>query len=585
MMLGMRTLASFAIFILGFVFVVVPTYAAETIPSFDARITVSANATIEVIEKIVYDFGTAERHGIFRTIPYSYQAGSETYTADISSVTVADERGQPQPFNESRGNGELTLKIGDPNTTVTGRRTYVITYVVDGPFLYFDDNDEFYWNVTGSWPTGIASSSVLVDLPRGAKVLAASCYQGPRGATTTCDHDERLVSSERAGYTASAGYLAPGEGLTVAVAFPKGVIATRAKPWERQATTDPWTYLPLGLPVVTFVAMFALWYTRGRDPEGRGTIVTEFEPPDDLPPSIAGVVYNERLEPRELSSEIVRLAVEGYLKIHRLETTTLLVFHTVDYLLERVETGTTPADPIGALMLENLFQTSFAGTAEVNGATVQGTLLSKMQHKFMEEKKALEERVYAETTTRKYFLARPDKVRTMYIGIGIALVVAGIIVATFGAAGQLLSYAGVGIALSGVLVALWGNWMPVKTREGVLMRERLEGFKRYLSVAEKDRITYHNAPERSPEVFEAFLPYAMAFGVEKAWAKYFEDLYTSEPEWYTGGTTGTFALGSLASDLSSFTTSVSAASAPQSSGAGGGGSSGGGFGGGGGGSW
>jgi uncharacterized membrane protein len=127
--------------------------------------------------------------------------------------------------------------------------------------------------------------------------------------------------------------------------------------------------------------------------------------------------------------------------------------------------------------------------------------------------------------------------------------------------------------------------MPVKTREGVLMRERLEGFKRYLSVAEKDRITYHNAPERSPEVFEAFLPYAMAFGVEKAWAKYFEDLYTSEPEWYTGGTTGTFALGSLASDLSSFTTSVSAASAPQSSGAGGGGSSGGGFGGGGGGSW
>ena len=40
----------------------------------------------------------------------------------------------------------------------------------------------------------------------------------------------------------------------------------------------------------------------------------------------------------------------------------------------------------------------------------------------------------------------------------------------------------------------------------------------------------------SPEMFEKFLPYAMAFGVEEKWANAFEDIYREPPQWYVGGT-------------------------------------------------
>lgn len=552
-------------------------YAAETIPSFDARISVNQNGTIEVEERIVYDFGTAKQHGIFRTIPYSYQAGSETYTASVSSVIVSDGAGNPLPFNESRGNGELTIKIGDPNKTVTGMQTYTLSYVVSGPFLYFDDFDELYWNVTGVWSKNtIEKASVLVDLPVGASVLTASCYQGAPGSPSACSHDQKLVSAERAGYQAEAITLAPGEGFTIAVSFPKGTIAQVEDLWNT-SPLSPFRYAPFVIPLIVLAGMLRLWYVKGRDPLGSGTIITQFEPPKGVPPAIAGTLYNEQVEQREISAEIVRLATEGYLKIHRLDEKVLLIIPKTDYLLERAQPEKNPGDAIAALLLDTLFQGDFMGTKEINGRSVHGVLLSKMQHKFVKENKVIQERLYDEVVARGYFPASPQRTRVVWSGIGIAVVVGGFFF--------LPSVLGVAILTSGIIIAIVGWFMPVKTREGVRVREYLEGFKHYLEVAEKDRIAFHNAPHKTPALFDAFLPYAIMFGVEKEWATQFEGIYTQEPTWYSGSTAQAFAASALVSDLNTFSSTVAAASAPQSSGASGGGSVGGGFGGGGGGSW
>ena len=126
--------------------------------------------------------------------------------------------------------------------------------------------------------------------------------------------------------------------------------------------------------------------------------------------------------------------------------------------------------------------------------------------------------------------------------------------------------------------------MPVKTREGVLLREYVEGFKQYLSVAEKDRLAFNNAPERTPELFDTYLPYAMALGVEMEWAKQFEGIYLNEPSWHSGPTTS-YTGASLAQEMHTFSLYFTSASMPTSGGASGGGSAGGGFGGGSGGSW
>lgn len=567
-------------FIAGLLFMPFGACFAETIPAFDAVITVESDATIAVTERILYDFGGEERHGIFRNIPYSYQAGTETYTADVSLVTVTDEAGEPYPFNESRGRGMLTLKIGDPDVTITGQHLYVISYTVHGPFLYFEDADELYWNVTGAWERSIAEASVLINLPVGARVTDAACYQGSQGDTSPCDEDEKLVNAERAGYHAVARELAAGEGLTVAVSFPKGTIAVVEKPWTPDTQTPWYAYLALCIPVGALVFIVRLWYTRGRDPRGRTTIVPEYEPPTGLSPALAGIVYNERIEPREISAEIVYLAVAGFIRIHRIERKAL-IFTVTDYLFERVGSNE-PNDEVGKLILFKLFQAEFAGEADVDGAQVHGTLLSKMQHKFVQERDAITDALYGEVLDRGYFVERPDKVRTRYIASGIGLAVVSSFL--FGAGTTVTATLAASLIASGALIAIGGWFMPARTADGVRIKEQLEGFKRYLDVAEKDRLAFHNAPEKTPKLFDTYLPYAMAFGVEKAWAKQFEGMYTEQPGWYTSPT-GTFSAALFASDLGTFSSDFTAASAPQSSGAGGGGSSGGGFGGGGGGSW
>jgi uncharacterized membrane protein len=131
--------------------------------------------------------------------------------------------------------------------------------------------------------------------------------------------------------------------------------------------------------------------------------------------------------------------------------------------------------------------------------------------------------------------------------------------------------------------------------------DRIEGFKLYLSVAEKDRMNFHNPPERTPELFEAFLPYALALGVEQQWSEQFDSVLKAaaletgsqgyHPAWYYGPALYSHSFSGLGSRLSTglgaavATASTAPASRSSGSGSFGGGFSGGGGGGGGGGGW
>ncbi len=144
------------------------------------------------------------------------------------------------------------------------------------------------------------------------------------------------------------------------------------------------------------------------------------------------------------------------------------------------------------------------------------------------------------------------------------------------------------------------------TNEGRKVMEELEGFKLYLTVVEKERLKFFNPPQETPALFEKYLPYAIALGVEKAWAEKFSEILRNtgeeenySPSWYDGHrwrdlSTGALAIGAFAAGLSSsFSHTISSSSAVPGSrsgfggggGGGGGGSSGGGGGGGGGGGW
>ena len=182
-----------------------------------------------------------------------------------------------------------------------------------------------------------------------------------------------------------------------------------------------------------------------------------------------------------------------------------------------------------------------------------------------------------------YYRANPSTIRSAFYVVGGVLIgAAWFIVADIASFADTLV-----IIVSGVLVMLFGLIMPATTVKGALLKDQLLGLKLYLQIAEKNRLDFHNAPEKSPELFEKLLPYAMVLGVSTAWAKEFEGIYMQPPSWYTGGAYPIFSPTAFADDMNSFSTAAAAVAAPTSGsgGAGGGGFSGGGFGGGGGGSW
>lgn len=546
--------------------------AAEQINNFEAVLTINSDGSINVSEAIAYDFGAEQKHGIYRDLPYKYQTASGNFKLRYSDFAVADGKGQAMNFTvENKGN-DKRVKIGDANATVTGAINYVINYKVERAINYFADYDELYWNVTGnSWMTPIKQSKTTVILPASASAddLRLACYTGPSGSADKCVSSRLNFSAENIAdkIIFSDDSLRANEGVTIVVGLPKGIVN---EPPVFRAYLDiaKDNYIVL-LPVIIFSYLFYLWKKSGKDPKGRGTIIAEFDAPDDLSPAEVGTIIDEQAQNKDISAEIIYLAVRGYIKIEKIQEKNIL--HADDYELTKIKIDTT-----GLNEFQNALLKAFFGENE-------RIKLADLKNKFLHDLNIITNKVYKSVVEKGYFPKNPQMERIKYSVLGVVIIILGIFLKQFFGTIYLASF-----AVSGLIVIIFSKFMPKKTVKGVLAREHILGLKTYLSVAEKDRINFHNAPEKNPQIFEKLLPYAMVLGVEKAWAKQFENIYLTNPAWYNDAGVGNFSALVFTQSLHSFQANAnSIISATASSGASGfsGGGSGGGFGGGGGGSW
>ena len=562
----------FGIFLLGAFMCVGQAKAqgvGEHVDRFDSVIVVEPNE-FRVVETIQYAFGPGSHHGIFRDIPISYPTEFGNKSVTLSNISVTNASTTPYPYTVSNLGRLLEVKIGDPNTLVSGKKTYIISYTIARAYGYFEAYDELYWNITGSeWKVSIFAGSTTIILPHKINValLKASCYQGTYGSMQPCLSIFGATTTTALVGFATKQPLAVGEGLTVALSFPKEVVRqpTKLENFLQFLYDNP----ILALPVLVLGLMCALWYTRGRDPSGRGTIVPEYEAPEGLTPLELSTVLHQKAKTNDISSEIVYLATLGYIKITRLEEKGLLMTHT-DYQLDRLKSNE------GLSILDRYLFVGLFGSKE----TVK---LSDLKNVFYEKVPGIIESASQSVVTKGYFKKNPTSVRTWYFYVGGFAALLFFYLIPYGD----LTVTAAG-GLSGIIIILFGLIMPRVTKKGAIMREQIKGLKMYMEVAEKDRIDFHNAPQKSPEIFEKLLPFAMILGVEKAWAKQFEGIYNQSPSWYSDPLHSGFRPVLFASDIRSFSTGAAStlASAPSGgSGSGGGGFSGGGFGGGGGGSW
>lgn len=577
---------TFLFFILGLFLGISSVAKAEVINDFQSIITVSPDSSITVQEKIIYDFEGAIKHGIYRDISL---LNSQNEPMKINVISVKDQNGSSHPFTTTVSGENINIKIGDPNRTLSGMKEYDITYRVFGAIGYYDNYDEIYWNVTGNnWQIPIKNTSASVFLPNNIIPKQESCYFGRKGNTTKCN----MVSS---GSFSSPGVLNNGEGLTIAVGFEKGIVAVYEIPTSTRISRIVRMIWPIIFPILAFIFLIVYRKKRGKIPKGTGIIIPQYDVPDNLTPIEVKSITKGKIESKDIPAEIIYLATQGYLKIKRIEGKKLKIFSKKDYTLILLKESKELSNEFDRDFLDILF-----GVNAVSGGTVN---LSTLKDQFLDLIFSIKTKLFEGLINKGYYIKSPSplfsffnrgnptkRITSVFITITIIVIFFGEMILNF--LGSVLYLNPIILLISAIatiiILFILSKNMSNMSVKGVEMKEYLLGFKKYLQIAEKDRINFHNAPEKRPEIFEKLLPYAMVFGVEKLWAKEFKDIYVNPPNWYEGSS-GNFSTINFSHNMtmfSNFTTGIlSSTPGGGGGGSGGGGSSGGGGGGGGGGSW
>lgn len=555
------------------------------IEQFQADLHVLPNGDLLVTETIRPRF-TGSWNGLKRDIPVEYRTPQGfNYTLILDLVSVTDEHRAPLKVESFRDRHYRTFKIWVPGAQDT-TKTLILTYRVTNGLKYFEDHDELYWNVTGDeWDIPIESASARVLLPDTATGVKALAFSGAYGAREQ-HADVRIERSEILyRMTRPLGFR---EGLTAVVGWDKGLIA---EPGPLRLTQlflrSNW---PLVLPIGIFGVMWYLWYTRGRDPRLRPIIVS-YEPPDQLTPAELGTLVDNSPDLRDITATLVDLAVRGYVRIEERQEPKLLgLWPSTGYHLHRLQ----PASAWDGLkahevsILRGIFPTGL-----LSDDRAETIALSDLANRFYTRLDGIRSSLFDQLVTRGYYARRPDRVKQAYTIGGIVVGIA----AVFGSAwlseriGLAFQTGAAASLLSGLIIVGFGRIMPARTLRGTRALEKVLGFEEFLTRVESDRF---DRLVKTPEMFEKFLPFAMALGVERNWTNAFDGIYTRPPTWYQGANIAEFRPRNLTGNLSQLSVAAGTVmtSAPRSSGGSGfrssggsgssGGSSGGGFGGGGG---
>ncbi|MBM4140823.1 MAG: DUF2207 domain-containing protein [Nitrospira sp.] len=500
----------------------------------------------------------------------------------IEVLSVTDESGKKWKHKITRPGNVVNIRIGDAEKYVTGKQTYIISYRLENAILFFDDHDELYWNVTGNYwkaPIKEASANVTLSIKNKSQNLLAACYTGAYGSRRS---ECGFVTYENSVEFFTKKNLNIGEGFTIAFGWDKGLISPPSS-WKKFLWTigikENWIFI---FPVFSLLFMINLWYKRGRDPRVRQSVTVMYEPPKyhnrPLSPAEAGTLIDEKLDPRDITSTIVGLAVKGYIKIEETKKEGLIVDST-DYYLSKVKE---PDDNLSLFEMEMM--------KDIFHGSLPGTFVSDMKNKFYTNLELLKDTLYGELVRKGYFLRSPDNIRKFYLKAGIIIIVFGVFFTSALLSSHSIGKSVLAWVIAGLPILGFSRVMPAKTKAGSSAYMDILGFQEFMNRAEKDRL------ERMGDknLFSKFLPYAIALDVADNWAKAFEGIYQEPPQWYVSpGGFRTFNPYSFSHSLSSVTSSLSSAmfSSPRGTGIsggggfGGGGSSGGGFGGSGGGSW
>jgi len=612
-----------------------PSFAREEISSFDARIAIQENGDLAVVETItVRAEGRAIKRGIYRDFPTQYIGPNKERKNVRFDVLSVKRNGFDEPYKMEKLRYGKRVRIGDGDVLLqSGEHVYEITYVTDRQIGFFEEWDELYWNVTGNdWSFDIQDVKATIYLPENAPILNHDVFTGARGQQGK-DAQVTVQENGRIRFVSTRAFN-KGEGVTVLVSWPKGYVPEPSAAENAERLLSDNMHILAGLIgfLFTFGYFYFIWGIYGKDPK-KGPEVPRYEPPQHFSAAATRFVQYMGFDDQMLSTAIVSLAVKGAIKI----------VDDGDYqieLLNRDVKGLTKGEKA---VLRKFFPANISSPLRVDRdnheifSDAKGVLKSAIQSEYAQH--------YFQTNWSWTILGMFFGFATVFVAsyfspdplpLGVALVGNAVVfvilfvglsraphfmaktAAVLGGRHSLTKlkplliwtallvlvpiliffmqlrlglYVSVLTVATLILCALFQHLLKAPTQLGRQIMDEIEGFKLFLSLTEKDRWDILHPRDLTPELFEKYLPFALALDVSHAWSEKFAsslDSSSYQPSWYRGR--GHFSLYGLEAALArDFTSAMTKASIPPqshtSSSGFSGGFSGGGGGGGGGGGW
>ena len=477
------------------------------IDNIDVVLDVQENGDVIVDETYTYTF-TGNYHWVARDIPIKEYGG-------ITDIEVRDANGVPLPegegagtFKEYESGGLHSIEVYFDLTDTSA--TYTYHYRAKNVILFWDQGDELRWYVfDAATAVPIGAARATVRLP-GSVPIADMTHSVQVGYGV-----QALVDSPAASTVVyEAADIPPYTNFWIVTGFPKGVVKYT---WTARRVAE-FLIPKIGflLPIASLLAMLLIWRRRGRDEPGVVHAKYVSEPPSDLSPGLAGALIDEKVDTKEVIATIVDLARRGYMEI----------------------TDTDAKGAAGKAMTIFTRRKAFddlkgfekkVAESLFDGKHPDQVTTKDLKNNFHSHVQPIVDQVYVDVTTAGMFFKNPKKARERWFGYGFlaAVILATLTIIMFSA-----KLAGFGWFMLGSIVAVIIIWcfaphMPQRTPKGAQEQRRWEAFKNYL----KD-LTRFQEMETAKETFEKYLPYAIAFGVEKEWVRRFEGVTVSSPDWY-----------------------------------------------------
>jgi len=515
---------------------------------FDVDLVLLGNGSFDITETQVVEFHNGPFTQGHREIPTARTGGmTAVQVSEPVDGKVIDYAQVPIDKLPNAVNQFAVLQIPGAvqiywtfESTMSGSRTFVLRYIVPEALRVYPTetppNQQIWRTMVGSELTAetpVDSSQVTVRLPE--PVDLADVVLESNGQDVPQEH-----STDGQFFTWKHGAFASGDDLTIRMQFPIMLEDVAPPPWqtaddeqrareessEEQKAVVHLMLLAAGLLLVAGggTGAYGVWYARGRDPHAG--VVADFlpEPPDDLSPGTAGALIDEQANESDIVATLLDLARRGDVTMMDLG---LLGpnkrAYGRDYLFE-LKNAEREFAPHERRMLTAVFGPQYEPGRKAQLSEVAGSVIASYP--------AFKEDLYRELVRQGYFTHSPESTRRNWSRAGLILAAIGV---AAGITGLIVLDAWTLIpatALVGLGLVFWrmGRAMPRKTQAGAEASAKWKAFKRYL-----DRIEAYENLKESREIFDRYLPYTVAFGLDQSWVQKFAQADTPTPGWFEPG--------------------------------------------------